>query len=88
MTVFKFNCETYLVIHGLKMYLLIMGVIEKPTDIGLLLISYRIFSVLGRTAVLSGVLLPVYSDLFDILMLGREPQVEEMLRVLVEIYIY
>lgn len=56
--------------------------------------KYIIFSVLGRrTTVLetnlsAGFLLPLYSDLLDILMLRRELQMEEMLFVLAEICIY
>lgn len=30
---YKFNCKTYMVILGLKLYLLVMGVIEKPINI-------------------------------------------------------
>lgn len=50
--------------------------------------------MLVRTTVLEttmspGFLLPVYyADLVDILMLRREPQMEEMLFVVAEIYIY
>lgn len=46
MTVYKFNCK-YLVIRGLKMHLLVMRVIEKPTDIALFYKYRNILSVGG-----------------------------------------
>lgn len=43
--VYEFNCK-YLVVHGLKMHLLVMGVIEKPADI-VLFYKYRNFLSVG-----------------------------------------
>ena len=40
--VYKYNCATYLTIHGLKIHLLIMGAIEIPIDFSLLY-KYRNF---------------------------------------------
>lgn len=57
-------------------------------------INREIFSLLASKTVIEtnvspGFLLPIYyTDLLEIFMLRREPQMEEILHVVVEIYIY
>lgn len=86
-------CKTYLVIHGLKMHLLVMGFMKDQLTLHCF-IDTEVFSVLGRTTVLEtnmspGFLLSVYyDDLLDILMLRRELQMEEMLFVVAVISLY
>lgn len=78
----KFNYKTYLITHCLKIHLLVMGFIEKPTDT-ILLYKYRNFlSVRKDNSIRNmfpGFLLPIYyADLLGSLMLRRGSQMEEI----------
>lgn len=62
----KFNCKTYMVILGLKIHLLVMGVIKKPINI-VLLYKYRNFVSVRKDSSIKNKYVQVFYYLFIVL---------------------